>query len=70
MTNLRTKNTYQKKVYDFIQYIYIICPHCQNKAIIQTDRVTLTDINEHKIKLICTSCGYNKYLEEKSTNRR
>ncbi len=65
MATLRTKDTYQKQVYDFIKDIYVVCPSCSGKAIIKTPEFSFGKKNEHDIKLICTKCGHNKRLEEK-----
>jgi DNA-directed RNA polymerase subunit RPC12/RpoP len=65
MTTLRTKDGYQKQVYDFIKDVYVVCPACGGKAIIKTPEFALRKTNEQEIKLICTSCGHNKRLQEK-----
>lgn len=65
MTTLRTKDGYQKQVYDFIKDVYVVCPACGGKAIIKTPEFALRKTNEHEIKLICTNCGHNKRLQEK-----
>ena len=64
MRTERTKDTYQKQIYDFIKDIYVVCPKCENKAIVKTDEILFRNIDENKIKLICANCGYNKRLEE------
>ncbi len=64
MTEQRTKDTYQKQIYDFIKDIYVVCPKCENKAIVKTDEILFRNIDENKIKLICANCGFNKRLEE------
>jgi len=65
MTALRTKDSYQKKLYDFIKDIYVVCPSCGLQAIIKTPEFLFGKKDEHNIKLICTKCGRNKRLEEK-----
>jgi DNA-directed RNA polymerase subunit RPC12/RpoP len=65
MTTLRTKDSYQKQVYDFARDIYVVCPSCSGRAIVLTPEFTARKNNEHNIKLICTNCGHNKRLEEK-----
>ena len=64
MTTHRTKDTYQKQIYDFIKDIYVVCPNCGEKAVVITDEVLFRNIDENKIKLICSKCGYNKRLKE------
>ncbi len=65
MPTTRTKNSYQKQVYDFIKDIYVICPSCDGQAIIKTPEFSTGKKNEQEIKLICTKCGHNKHLAEK-----
>ena len=64
MTTQRTKDTYQKSIYDFIKDIYVVCPNCSEKGIVKTDETLFRNIDENKIKLICSKCGYNKRLNE------
>lgn len=66
MTTQRTKDTYQKHIYDFIKDIYVVCPNCSEKGIVKTDEPLFSNIDENKIKLICSKCGYNKRLSEMS----
>ena len=68
MTPLRTKDTYQKQVYDFIKDIYVICPSCGGQAIIRSPEFSFRQRDEHTIKLVCTKCGHNKRLDEKGTS--
>ena len=60
----RSKDSYQKQVYDFIKVVLVICPSCDKKAIVDT--IALSPNNqESEIKVTCTACGFNKRLEEK-----
>ena len=65
MPTTRTKDGYQKQVYDFIKDIYVVCPSCSRQAIVKTSQLSIGKKNDHDIKLICTKCGYNKHLAEK-----
>ncbi len=65
MTTLRTKDSYQKQVYDFIKDIYVVCPSCGAQAIIITQEFSVRKVYDQEIKLICAKCGHNKRLEEK-----
>lgn len=65
MTKLRTNNSYQKQVYDFIKEVYVVCPSCGGKAIIIAPEYPVKKNNEHGTKLICAACGHNKRLDEK-----
>ena len=68
MTPLRTKDTYQKQVYDFIKNVLVVCPSCSGQAIVKTNDLPLRNINEHEIKVTCTKCGYNKRLAEEPSS--
>jgi len=60
------KESYQKRIDDFIEDMYVICPSCSCKAIIKIPgTASIHKKNEQEIKLICTACGYNKKLAEK-----
>jgi Zn ribbon nucleic-acid-binding protein len=65
MTPQRTKDTYEKRVYDFIKDILVVCPSCSRQAVVKTLALAVRNINEHEIKVTCTHCGFNKRLEEK-----
>lgn len=61
----RTKDTYQKQIYDFIKDILVVCPTCSKSAIVRTSKQPIINLNEKEIKVVCTHCGLNKRLEEK-----
>lgn len=63
---IRSKDTYQKQVYDFIRDIYVVCPSCGGQAMVRCSDFLSTNKDEHQIKLVCSKCGHNKRLEEKS----
>lgn len=63
---LRTKDSYQTLVYDFLKYdILVVCPGCSKLAIIKTNNFTFQNRNENEIKVVCPNCGYNRRLIEK-----
>ena len=63
---LRTKNSYQTFVYDFINLgILVTCPNCTKQAIVKPDNFSFRDIEDSDVKVICTNCGYNKKLLER-----
>jgi hypothetical protein len=68
MTPQRSKDTYQKQVYDFIKDILVLCPSCGGQAIVKISGFPIRNINEHEIKATCTNCGYNKRLDEKPSS--
>jgi hypothetical protein len=66
MKELRTKNSYQTFIYDFIKFdILVVCPNCAKQAIVKSEDLSFTNIGQSDIKLICLHCGYNKKLTEK-----
>jgi hypothetical protein len=68
MTPQRTKDTYEKQVYDFIKDILVVCPSCGGQAMVKSSELLIRNGNEHEIKVTCTNCGYNKKLEEKPSS--
>ena len=63
---LRTKNSYQTFVYDFLKFdILVVCPNCAKKAIVKTDNFSFSNTGESEVKVICVNCGYNKRLIDK-----
>ncbi len=64
MSTERSKDGYQKLLYDFIKEVYVICPACNKQAIVKSNGYPNRDKNDEDIKLICTSCGHNKRLSE------
>lgn len=61
---MKTKfNAYEKTLYEFINNIYVVCPKCENQAIVLT-KGHFRDLVEKEIKLICPKCGMNKYYSE------
>lgn len=63
----RTKHTYLKDIYDFLEpEVLVVCPKCHMKASIKTGKFSVAIFSEENLKLICTNCGYNKKLSEKS----
>ena len=63
----RNKNSYQTYIYDFIKDILEVCPQCSKSAIVKSDGFSFRDYDK-EIKVICTSCGFNKKLTEKPTS--
>ena len=65
MSTPRTKDSYQKRLYEFRQEVHVVCPSCQGHAIVRNP----TPLHEHNIenliRVICENCGYNKRLDEK-----
>lgn len=65
MVTTRTKDTYQKQVYDFVNDVYVVCPSCNGQALVKSPGLNVKTTDEHNIKLVCTKCGHSKRLDEK-----
>jgi len=63
----RNKDSYQTYIYDFLKDILVVCPQCSNSAIVKSDGFSFCD-HDKDIRVICTSCGFNKKLTEKPTS--
>ncbi len=63
---LRTKDSYQTFVYDFLKFdILVVCPNCSKQAMVKTDNFSFSNTGESEVKVICVNCGYNKRLIDK-----
>ena len=63
---LRTKDSYQKFVYDFIKLeILVACPNCSKQAVVKPGNFSFSSVEQSDVKVICSNCGYNKKLIEK-----
>src|SRR4051812_17290553 len=63
---LRTKDSYQTFVYDFMQFdILVVCPNCSKQAIVKPDNFSFKNVEQSDVKVICPNCGYNKKLLNK-----
>nr|WP_297787075.1 hypothetical protein [uncultured Allomuricauda sp.] len=56
-------DAYGKTLYDFINNIYVVCPHCSKQAIVQSEEFSKRQI-QNETKLSCPNCGFNKYYKE------
>jgi len=52
-------NAYETSIYDFIKEIEIVCPNCSKRA-----KVSGLMRDPTVTRAVCTSCGFNKMLEE------
>lgn len=63
---LRTKDSYQTFVSDFINFdILVVCPNCSKQAIVKPDNFSFKNVEQSDVKVICLNCGYSKKLLEK-----
>ncbi len=62
---LRTNNSYQTFVYDFLKFdILAVCPNCSGRAVVKAGGFLFSKSVESEIKVVCTNCGFNKRLTE------
>ena len=61
-------NAYEKTLSEFLSAIYVVCPKCENQAIVRSTAY-LKEVGEKEIKLICTKCGMNKFYSEASKDK-
>ncbi|MBK9109490.1 MAG: TFIIB-type zinc ribbon-containing protein [Saprospiraceae bacterium] len=59
----RSKNSYHTTLYQLAKDIWVVCPQCEKRAIIDTGGFHSFEKTSHTIKLVCSHCGHNKYLE-------
>ncbi len=59
----RTKNTYRTSLYAFVKQVLVVCPNCTGKALVRADDFDTPKYEISLVKVVCTSCGYNKTLE-------
>lgn len=65
MTELRFKDSYQTLTYDFIKDVLVICPKCEQKAIVKASEFSFGKMDENDVRLVCSNCGHSKILSEK-----
>ena len=65
MVTTRTKDSYQKTLDEFMHVVHVVCPSCEGHAIVRNPTQSPERNIESLIRVICTSCGYNKRLDEK-----
>ena len=65
MTTLRTQDSYQKKLYEFMQVVDVVCPACGGHAVVRNPALAPQKNEESLIRVVCETCGFNKRLDEK-----
>lgn len=60
----RSKNSYSTLIYQFAKDILVVCPTCDSRALVQTGEFPALKQQHHDIKVICSSCGFNKNLHK------
>ncbi|MBK8954117.1 MAG: TFIIB-type zinc ribbon-containing protein [Saprospiraceae bacterium] len=61
---LRSKESYHIEIYEMARDIWVECPNCGGKAIVDTDGFHALEKSSYTIRLTCGNCGYNKYLDQ------
>ncbi len=65
----RTKHTYHKTIYDFVKEVLVVCPKCSGKAFVRADDFDTPKYEIIEVRIICSSCGFNKTLESRSKRK-
>ena len=55
----RNKTGYQKFIHDFVNDVLVVCPQCNNEAIVHSN-FSIKKIQKEDIKVTCAFCGFNK----------
>ena len=63
MNTSRNTEGYNRRLEDFSNEIYVVCPSCGKQAIVVNSSVKSSDIS--KVRLSCVNCGFNKSYEDK-----
>lgn len=56
---IRNKDGYQKFIHDFVNEVLVVCPKCNNEAIVHSN-FSFKKIQYEDIKVTCSSCGFSK----------
>jgi predicted RNA-binding Zn-ribbon protein involved in translation (DUF1610 family) len=59
----RTKHSYGTTLYEFAKNILVVCPNCEDKAIVLQQNSDLKIFEQNSAKVVCPGCGFNKTLE-------
>jgi hypothetical protein len=65
----RTKHTYSKAIYEFVNDIRVVCPNCAGSALVKTGGFHTMTQDRYDIKVVCSGCGFNKTLENVSPRK-
>jgi hypothetical protein len=60
----RSKNAYHTQLYQFAKDILVVCPSCATRALVQTGEFSALKAPHHDIRVVCSSCGFNKTLHK------
>jgi len=63
---IRSKDSYQKDIWDFIEDILVECSQCGKQATVKGATLPILRTPEKNIRLTCAHCGYNKRRDEVS----
>lgn len=62
--SIRSKNSYQKLLYDFMEEVFVVCPYCSGKAIVRSNPESIQKVDENITRVVCPNCGFSKMLKE------
>lgn len=59
----RTKHTYHTHLYQFVQDVLVVCPHCAGRALVKTGDFQNLKYEVQGVRVVCAQCGYNRSLQ-------
>lgn len=62
----RSKHSYRTNLYQFAKKVLVVCPNCEEKAVVRADDFDTPKHEISEVKIVCTRCGFNKTLENLS----
>lgn len=68
--SIRSKDSYETYLLDFMEEIFIVCPTCSAKAIVKAKGVNITNLDRSAVRIVCIGCGFSKSLDEVAPNAR
>ena len=58
----RTKHTYRQAIYEFVKDILVVCPKCNQQALVQTGNFHQSKFTVDEVRVSCIHCGYSQVL--------
>lgn len=59
----RSKDAYHTHLYQFAKDILVVCPTCAARAVVQTGGFLTPKQEKYNVKVVCSSCGFNKTID-------
>ncbi len=60
--SIRSKDSYQKLLYNFMHEVLVVCPSCSGQALVKSNADPLRELDETVTRVVCINCGYGKRL--------